>query len=117
MNPFELRLAFNGKTVTGAYVTGVTFTETYFPDGGITYRDDLGSDQGHWYVWGPEFCTFYQSMQGACFNIRRVGGNCFQAYAAAGAEHLTDEAALAPFLVAQLWRTDAISTCPALPIA
>ena len=117
MDAFELRAAFDGVTVTGAYASGVEFTETYKPGGAITYRDEINTDTGNWYIWGPKLCTFYVSLNGACFSIRKLGENCFQAYPADAVAGITDEKALEPFLTAQLWRTDRISTCPTLPIA
>jgi hypothetical protein len=117
MNAFDLRSAFDGVTVTGAYASGLQFTETYRKGGAITYRDEINTDSGKWYIWGQKLCTFYVSLNGACFNIRKLGENCFQAYPADAVAGITDEKALEPFLTAQLWRTDRISTCPTLPIA
>ena len=64
--------------MTGNYGNGVTFTETYHPDGSIDYRDDEGSDTGRWYVRGNLFCTFYNASEGACYSVRRSAGNCYE---------------------------------------
>jgi hypothetical protein len=117
MGAAELRAAFPGQTVTGSYVSGEPFTETYFADGAITYIGPPKNGPGRWSIWGSNFCTFYEDFNGACFLIRRAGRNCFQAYVAENVQGLTKESEIAPWLVAQLWRKGEPSSCPNLPIA
>ncbi|WP_421726013.1 hypothetical protein [Bauldia sp.] len=74
---FEIRMAFDGITLDGIYYDGLFFTETYFEDGSIRYHDTEGSDSGEWIVEDDTFCTFYESLNGACFFVEREGDNCF----------------------------------------
>lgn len=76
----EIDSAMRGMTMTGNYGNGVRFTETYHPDGSITYFDDEGSDKGRWFLRGNLFCTFYDTYNGACFAVRRSSTNCYEYY-------------------------------------
>ncbi len=78
MDGVELSAALSGMTMTGNYGNGVKFTETYHPDGSITYADDQGNDHGHWFVRGRLFCTFYETSNGACFSVKKSGDNCYE---------------------------------------
>jgi hypothetical protein len=78
MTSTELSSSFSGMTMTGNYGNGVTFTETYHPDGSIDYSDDAGSDTGRWFVRGDLFCTFYDASEGACYSVRRSAKNCYE---------------------------------------
>lgn len=78
MDGIELSASLSGMTMTGNYGNGVKFTETYHPDGSVTYADDQASDRGHWFVRGRLFCTFYETSNGACFSVKKSGDNCFE---------------------------------------
>lgn len=84
--------AFDGKTVAGAYADGLAFRESYFNGGAIDYWDPRGAATGQWSVVNNLFCTFYDTMAGACFRIEQVSANCFDYFAAAD----TQEQALTP---------------------
>ena len=73
----EIESTFRGITLDGVYNDGAFFSETYFEDGSIRYRDALGADSGDWSVRGDMFCTFYEMQQGSCFFVVREGDNCF----------------------------------------
>lgn len=73
----EIERAFRGITLDGVYQDGSFFSETYFDDGSISYRDAEGIDSGDWSVENDLFCTFYVAQQGACFFVVREGVNCF----------------------------------------
>jgi hypothetical protein len=73
----EIEAAFRGITLDGVYNDGSFFTETYFDDGSIRYRDAAGADSGDWSVQGNMFCTFYEMQLGSCFFVVREGDNCF----------------------------------------
>jgi hypothetical protein len=104
---------FEGKTVIGKYVNGTPFTETYWAGGAISYRDSFVADQGHWNVTAQGFCTFYDNVNGACFQMRLEGANCFDFFAV---EDQTTGPMQdgKPVMVAQGWFPDRPSTCIAL---
>ncbi len=78
MDGIELSAVLSGMTMTGNYGNGVKFTETYHPDGSVTYADDQGNDRGRWFVRGRLFCTFYETSNGACFSVKKSGDNCYE---------------------------------------
>ena len=78
MDGTELSASLSGMTMTGNYGNGIKFTETYHPDGSVTYADDQTSDRGHWFVRGRLFCTFYETSNGACFSVKTSGDNCYE---------------------------------------
>ena len=67
MTEAEITATFSGMTLDGTYLDGTFFTETYHDDGSIRYWDAVGADSGEWEVKDGQFCTFYDSQQGACF--------------------------------------------------
>lgn len=73
----EIKEAFRGITLDGVYDDETFFSETYFDDGSIIYRDPDHADVGDWSVRDDMFCTFYEAQQGACFFVFREGANCF----------------------------------------
>lgn len=73
----DLDKALAGITLDGIYFDGTFFTETYHEDQTIRYWDANGADSGRWSVRDGLFCTFYESLQGACFLVERDGDNCF----------------------------------------
>jgi hypothetical protein len=93
MSATEILSALPGMTMTGSYADGVKFTETYFLDKKIAYQDDRGSDTGNWFEKDGLFCTFYVSLQGACFKVVRTGANCYEYYVAEGQDGLKSEPA------------------------
>ena len=80
MTEAEITATFTGMTLDGTYLDGTYFTETYHDDGTIRYWDAVGADSGEWEVKDGQFCTFYDSQQGACFSVERDGANCFTFY-------------------------------------
>lgn len=78
MDGIAISSALPGMTMTGNYGNGIRFTETYHPDGTVTYSDDNASDRGRWFVRGRLFCTFYDKEDGACFSVRKSGTNCYE---------------------------------------
>ena len=78
MDGLEISATFSGMTMTGNYGNGVKFTESYLPDGSLSYQDDEGSDHGRWFVRGSLFCTFYEASEGACYSVRKSAENCFE---------------------------------------
>jgi hypothetical protein len=93
MSGAEILAALPGMTMTGSYADGVKFTETYHADKHITYQDDRGSDTGSWFERDGLFCTFYVSLQGACFKVVRTGANCYEYYVAEGQDGIKSEPA------------------------
>lgn len=91
MSAAEILAVLPGMTMTGNYADGMKFTETYAPDKSIAYQDDRGSDTGNWFEKDGMFCTFYVSLQGACFKVVRSGANCYEYYVAEGQDGLKSE--------------------------
>ena len=91
MNSAEILAALPGMTMTGNYSDGMRFTETYAPDKSIAYQDDRGSDTGSRFEKDGLFCTFYLSLQGACFKVVRTGANCYEYYVAEGQDGVKSE--------------------------
>jgi hypothetical protein len=111
-----LEKAFRGATVEGEYLDGLAFTETYFPDGKIKYRDKTrGPLAGVWSVVRNRFCTFYWGMQGACFIIQLKGTNCYEIFVNPNGD-LSDKDANMKRWIAQAWRTDQTKTCGDLSV-
>ena len=77
MSEAEIAAALTGITLDGIYFNGSYFTETYRDDGTVRYWDAVAADSGEWSIRDGEFCTFYESQQGACFVVERDGTNCF----------------------------------------
>ena len=77
MTGAEIAEMFPGLSIVGAYDNGDFFTETYFPDGTISYRDDQGTQSGRWKIIGDRFCTKLPQEDRACWTIVRHGDNCF----------------------------------------
>jgi hypothetical protein len=84
MSEEAMRSAFIGKTLDGHYGTGVTWTETYFPDGRLDYREKNRAAAGRWYFRGGNvFCTFYDpphrpELVGGCWTTLQAGPNCYE---------------------------------------
>jgi len=110
-----VRTEIVGRTLTGYYVDGQPWTETYLPDTGISYQDRLYSWSGTWSFEGSAFCTFYnQRANGGCWLVRKISANCFEFYIASGGlleEQLPDATRDVGHWTARGWRTDARSTC------
>jgi hypothetical protein len=83
MTEEAMRAAFIGKTLDGQYGSGVSWTETYFSDGRLSYREKARSAAGRWYFRGNVFCTFYDpayrpQLVGGCWNTVQAGSNCYE---------------------------------------
>jgi hypothetical protein len=109
MNRADILAALPGMTMTGSYADGVKFTETYAPDKSIAYQDDRGADTGNWFEKDGMFCTFYLSLQGACFKVVRTGANCYEYYVAEGQDGVKSEPAVSWNSVG--WDVKQPSTC------
>ncbi len=77
MSAAEIDETLRGITLDGVYHDGAFFSETYFEDGSLRYRDAAGVESGDWSIDGDLFCTFYERLRGACFFVVRQGDNCF----------------------------------------
>ena len=77
MTADAIQNTLSGITLDGIYFSGDYFTETYHEDGTIRYWDAVSADSGEWSVQDGQFCTFYESQDGACFTVERDGTNCF----------------------------------------
>ena len=124
MSEEAMRAAFIGKTLDGHYGNGLTWTETYFSDGRLDYREPERRAAGQWSFRGHVFCTFYDGaraqppLTGGCWTAIRSGTNCYEFYLAGlsredPAEDDT-EGAIQRWN-ARGWRQDEPSTCQDKP--
>jgi hypothetical protein len=87
MTVAALRAAFIGKTLDGHYGNSLTWTETYFEDGRLDYRESQRRAAGSWYFRSHVFCTFYQAagqppLSGGCWTAIKASANCYEFYLA-----------------------------------
>ena len=104
--------AFEGKTVSGAYASGLAVSETYALGGGISYWDPNSTTTGKWSVVNNLLCTFYDNMEGGCFRIERLSQNCFDYFALADSEEEALNPSGKPRYTARAAIDGAPSTCP-----
>lgn len=118
MSGSDITLAFAGQTITGVYVTGLTFRESYRGDGRLDYIEPARRLSGRWSVVADTFCTLYDTVPtGGCYRVQRIGDNCFEFYWAAADEGgAEDGSPTRPRWTARGWRVDRLATCPAEPI-
>ncbi len=106
----EIADTFRGVTLVGTYNDGqdTRYRETYNPDGTIDYHDDDNGDlKGAWGVTNSTFCTYYDGIQGTCFQVSFSGANCFFFTAVSP----SDRPPLPNDWTARGWKEGAPSTC------
>ena len=116
MSEASMRRAFIGRTLDGHYGNGQTWTETYFADGRLDYREPLRGAVGDWFFRGQVFCTFYDpeqahALSGGCWHALKAGANCYEFYLATGDDLGSDETGGAPHWTARGWRRGEPATC------
>lgn len=119
MTEEAMRAAFIGKTLSGHYVDGLAWTESYGEDGRLDYSEALRRGRGSWHFQGPRvFCTFYDpghGLTGGCWNALQVSRNCYEFFPAdwLGPETGSETAPSDPLRpwVARAWRQSEPSTC------
>lgn len=122
MSEADMRAAFIGKTLDGHYGNGLAWTETYFDDGRLDYREPERRAVGKWHFRGRVFCTFYDPAQprpplsGGCWTAIKSGANCYEFYLAGLTrdEEFEDEATSRRWN-ARGWRQGEPSTCQDKP--
>ena len=123
MSEEAMRAAFIGKTLDGHYGNGVTWTETYFDNGRLAYREPLRQAHGTWSFHGRVFCTFYdpdgqrQALVGGCWTAIKAGSNCYEFYLAGAAadDPAEDDLRLPRAWNARGWRRGEPPTCQEKP--
>jgi hypothetical protein len=131
MTEEAMRADFAGQTLDGHYGNQTTWTETYFADGRIDYKENKRAALGRWHFRAGSFCTFYDppyvpDFVGGCWQVLKQGANCYEFYTAGtqlppskdgGKEEDDDVAGLDRPLRwnARGWRTSQPSTCPERP--
>jgi hypothetical protein len=119
MSDDEIRRAFAGTSIDGAYIDGLSFTEAYADDGSIAYRDKRKAMTGKWSIVNNSFCTLYHGIvTGGCFKVLQRSANCFEFYFLASTEI---EAAMPkprrPSWTARGWNKAKPATCEEKPVA
>jgi hypothetical protein len=124
MTEEAMRAAFIGKTLDGHYGNSVTWTETYYDDGHLDYRESQRRAAGSWHFRGHVFCTFYQSsaaqppLNGGCWTAIKASANCYEFYLAGlSPEPPYEDGAggMAQRWNARGWRQEEPSTCSDKP--
>jgi len=81
MSEADLRKSFQGHDIEGTYSNGNRFFESYHPDCSLTYIEPGKRNTGRWSITANTFCTIYDTdTSGGCFNVKKVGSNCFEFY-------------------------------------
>jgi hypothetical protein len=116
MSEAAMRWAFIGRTLDGHYGNGQTWTESYFANGRLDYREPLRGAVGDWFFRGQVFCTFYDpgqvhALSGGCWHALKAGANCYEFYLATGDDLGSDETGVAPHWTARGWRRGEPATC------
>lgn len=79
----QLSIELGGHTIKGYYTgSNVSFVEVYLSGGRITYKDDDKADAGRWSVRNGAFCTFYDTISGACWYVLKRSVNCYEFFPA-----------------------------------
>ena len=124
MTEEAMRAAFIGKTLDGHYGNSVTWTETYFEDGRLDYRESQRRAAGNWHFRGHVFCTFYNGLSalpplnGGCWTAIKASANCYEFYLAGlSPEPPYEDGApgMAQRWNARGWRQEEPSTCSDKP--
>ncbi len=124
MSEEAMRSAFIGKTLDGHYSSGTTWTEAYFKDGHLDYREGRRQAVGKWHFHGHVFCTFYDSpllrppLNGGCWTTIKTSANCYEFYLAGltpNPPFEDDASRMAGRWNARGWRNDEPSTCTEKP--
>lgn len=128
MTEEAMRADFAGQTLDGHYGNQTAWTETYFADGRIDYKESSRFAKGRWHFRAGTFCTFYDppfvpDFVGGCWQVLKQGANCYEFYTAGtqlpGRDE--DDGGDAGGLERPLrwnargWRTSEASTCPEKP--
>jgi hypothetical protein len=119
MDDDQITKAFAGVTISGVYVDGMPFTETYASGGGITYSDPRKAMTGRWSVVNRSFCTLYEgATTGGCFKVSRHSGNCFEFYFLTSSEReAANDNSNQPSWTARGWDKSKAATCDDKPSA
>ena len=124
MTEAAMRSAFVGKTLDGHYGNGVAWTEIYFDNGRLDYRESQRRAVGNWYFRGHVFCTFYEAplaqppLNGGCWTAIKTSANCYEFYLAGLSPeppYQDDAPGMAQRWNARGWRKDEPSTCMEKP--
>jgi len=114
MSEIDLRQAFQGNDIAGHYSNGDRFTESYHEDGSLTYIEPGKHNTGRWSITANTFCTIYDTdVTGGCFNVKRVGSNCFEFYfiARTRRQAANPKDRQKPAWTARAWLRDREPTC------
>lgn len=118
MSRNEVVEAFVDRQLSGIYPSGVPWTELVRRDGTSDYREGRSRREGRWWMSGDHFCFTYALPQsGGCFQVVKVGQNCFELYAvgvAGGAQ--APPAGARRSWNGRMWREDQPATCEETPI-
>ena len=117
MTDAQMRAAFGDKTIQGNYASGRAFTESYWADGSIEYREHGVEYRGHWSLQAGSFCTIYHSdPTGGCYQVRQVSDNCYEFYYVTRTEEQAAEGDLGrPAWTARAAVSDRDATCSDKP--
>ncbi len=113
----EIVEAFVDRQLSGVYPSGAPWSELIRRDGTSDYREGAARRDGRWWMRGDQFCFTYALPQsGGCFQVVRVGQNCYELYSVGvggGAE--APPSGAKRHWNGRMWRDDAPPTCQELP--
>ena len=124
MTEEAMRQAFIGKTLDGHYGNGLGWTEAYFANGRLEYRENARRATGRWSFRGHVFCTFYDPplpqppLNGGCWTAIKTSDNCYEFYLASLDPEPPFEdgtSGMSQRWNARGWRQEAPSTCSEKP--
>jgi hypothetical protein len=113
----EIVEAFVDRQLSGVYPSGAPWTELVRRDGTSDYQEGQRRREGRWWMSGDHFCFAYGLPQtGGCFQVVRLGSNCYDLYAVgAGGEAEVPPARALRSWNGRMWREDEPATCQGTP--
>lgn len=118
----DIKVDLIGRTIEGHYPRGEPFTEALYLDFSTDYSDSLRRAPGVVSFRQDAMCFAYPvatDVAGGCFIVWQRSPNCYDFYAVRDGEAFATvfERSLGLGWDARVWRTDAGSTCPAIPLS
>lgn len=120
MDAAAMRAAFYGATLDGEYSDGLAWSETFSRSGRSVYAQEGARSAGRIAFRGPTICFVYEvGFDGGCFRVWRRSLNCFDFYGVDATDRpyaTRQQQRAGTGWTARAWRTDAQSTCKAVPV-
>ena len=116
----DMRATFYGTTLNGEYSDGLAWSETFDRSGRSSYAQEGAKASGRIAFRGETICFVYDGgFSGGCFKVWRRSINCFDFYGVDDTDRpyaTSRQRQAGTGWTARAWRTDAESTCEAVPM-